>query len=150
MSQPKAPIPTLYKGITFRSRTEARYAVFFDTLGVKWEWEKEGYALPSGWYLPDFWIEDWQLWIEIKGREFEEVEIDKCGQLALATAASVVMLWGNPAIRDYEWFRFDPRAVDAFLEPHRLPVDPVSYLAAVEAANNERFQQGRVEQRRSA
>jgi hypothetical protein len=29
-------IPTRYKGYHFRSRLEARWAVFFDALGIKW------------------------------------------------------------------------------------------------------------------
>lgn len=38
-------IPTMYKGIQFRSRLEARWAVFFDTLGIKWEYEPQGYEI---------------------------------------------------------------------------------------------------------
>lgn len=34
---------TRYNGYRFRSRLEARWAVFFDTLGIKYEYEKEGY-----------------------------------------------------------------------------------------------------------
>lgn len=48
------PIQTRYAGCHFRSRLEARYAVFFDRLGIQWEYEPEGYATPDGWYLPDF------------------------------------------------------------------------------------------------
>lgn len=48
-------IETLYNGYRFRSRLEARWAVFFDSLGVKYEYEPEGFLLPSGkYYLPDF------------------------------------------------------------------------------------------------
>lgn len=48
-------IETTYKGYRFRSRLEARWAVFFDALGVRWEYEPEGYDLgEAGWYLPDF------------------------------------------------------------------------------------------------
>ena len=48
-------IQTRYKGYHFRSRLEARWAVFFDTLGIKWEYEPEGFELPGGVrYLPDF------------------------------------------------------------------------------------------------
>lgn len=49
-----APIPTRYAGCRFRSRLEARWAVFFDTLNLRWEYEPEGFRLPSGPYLPDF------------------------------------------------------------------------------------------------
>lgn len=48
-------IETTYKGYRFRSRLEARWAVFFDALGLRWEYEPEGVELPSGErYLPDF------------------------------------------------------------------------------------------------
>jgi len=40
-------IETRYKGYRFRSRLEARWAVFFDALGVIWEYEKEGFEVPS-------------------------------------------------------------------------------------------------------
>ena len=48
-------IETEYNGYRFRSRLEARWAVFFDALGVDYEYEPEGFELPSGKrYLPDF------------------------------------------------------------------------------------------------
>lgn len=48
-------IETRYKGYRFRSRLEARWAVFFDALGIEWEYEPEGYELSDGErYLPDF------------------------------------------------------------------------------------------------
>lgn len=49
MSGPAA-IPTLYKGLMFRSRLEATWAAFFDEIG--WDWEYEPFDL-SG-YIPDF------------------------------------------------------------------------------------------------
>lgn len=39
------PIETKYRGYRFRSRLEARWAVFFDTLGLKWWYEPEGFDL---------------------------------------------------------------------------------------------------------
>ena len=60
-------IETTYKGYRFRSRTEARWAVFFDALGIRWEYEKEGFDLgEAGWYLPDFWLPDINTWVEVK------------------------------------------------------------------------------------
>ncbi len=43
-------IPTLYRGVRFRSRTEARWASFFDELGWKWLYEPSDLAG----YIPDF------------------------------------------------------------------------------------------------
>ena len=51
------PIETRYKGYLFRSRLEARWAVFFDALGIRFEYEPEGFDLGGGdWYLPDFYF----------------------------------------------------------------------------------------------
>ena len=38
-------IETVYNGYRFRSRLEARWAVFFDALGVKYEYEAEGFEM---------------------------------------------------------------------------------------------------------
>lgn len=39
------PINTKYKGYLFRSRLEARWAKFFDTLDLQWEYEPEGFDM---------------------------------------------------------------------------------------------------------
>ena len=70
------PIETQYKGYRFRSRLEARWAVFFDALGLNWEYEVEGFDLgETGWYLPDFKIltpDNDIIWYEIKQKEITE------------------------------------------------------------------------------
>ena len=76
-------IPTKYNGYTFRSRQEARWAVFFDHIGIEYEYEKEGFDLPCGYYLPDFWIPEWKAWIEIKGKEPTKKELEKLVYLSL-------------------------------------------------------------------
>lgn len=48
------PLETFYSGYRFRSRLEARWAIFFDALGVAYEYEPEGYDLGNHiYYLPD-------------------------------------------------------------------------------------------------
>lgn len=61
-------IPTRYRGYHFRSRLEARWAVFFETLGVQWEYEPEGFDLDGEHYLPDFRVTTGDLvyWYEVK------------------------------------------------------------------------------------
>lgn len=56
MSEPRIKaIETRYKGYRFRSRLEARWAVFFDEMELRWEYEPEGFNLGNdGLYLPDF------------------------------------------------------------------------------------------------
>ena len=88
-------VETVYNGYRFRSRLEARWAVFFDYLGVEYEYEPEGFKLPSGkTYLPDFRVKCYgtrgectdnffDLYIEVKGRMTQE-DADKifefCGR----------------------------------------------------------------------
>ena len=38
-------IETKYNGFNFRSRLEARWAIFFDMIGLKYEYEVEGYEM---------------------------------------------------------------------------------------------------------
>jgi len=84
-------IPTKYSGHTFRSRLEARVAVFFDQLRLSWEYEPEGYDLPiNGWYLPDFLLKKneklkYDIWVECKGKEPTIEEDNKLNELACTT-----------------------------------------------------------------
>lgn len=61
MSALKA-IQTKYNGYYFRSRLEARWAVFFDTLGIKYYYEHEGYEIDGEAYLPDFQIPSFDIY----------------------------------------------------------------------------------------
>ena len=48
---------TKYKDLVFRSKLEAKWAVFFDALSIPWKYEPEWFRLPDGRrYLPDFQI----------------------------------------------------------------------------------------------
>ena len=76
----KKVIETEYKGYRFRSRLDAKWAVFFDACGVEWEYEPEDYDLGDGIrYLPDFLLhgvtfnhagrqENCDLYVEVKGK----------------------------------------------------------------------------------
>jgi len=62
-------IETTYNGYRFRSRLEARWAVFFDAIGQEYEYEPEGFELMSGRYLPDFCFgrdSKYPQWVEVK------------------------------------------------------------------------------------
>lgn len=63
------PIETVYRGYRFRSRLEARWAVFFDLLGVEWQYEPEGFESNGHRWLPDFWLPESNTWIEVKGSD---------------------------------------------------------------------------------
>lgn len=89
-------IETTYQDYAFRSRLEARWAVFLSALGLSWTYEAEGYDLgAAGYYLPDFWLPAIGCWLEIKGRPPTHGEIRKA--LALSTQAGypVIILHGE-------------------------------------------------------
>ena len=89
-------IPTKFKGYTFRSRLEARWAVFFDALGLRWEYEPEGFDLPGvGWYLPDFHLPDLYCWIEIKGEYPSSDEEAKVLALANVVSETAFIFFGE-------------------------------------------------------
>lgn len=59
---------TTYKGIEMRSRLETKIAFFLDTLNIKWEYEAQAFMLSDGTvYIPDFYLTELKLWIEVKG-----------------------------------------------------------------------------------
>jgi hypothetical protein len=68
-------IETNYMGCRFRSRLEARWAVFFDAIGWMWEYEKQGYTI--GYHDEDEvpWLPDFEIstpsgqhfYVEVKG-----------------------------------------------------------------------------------
>lgn len=95
-------IPTRYAGCHFRSRLEARWAVFFDTLGIRWEYEPEGFATSQGPYLPDFRIrvpdDGYPYWFEVKHEGF--VQDDRHRVLCVETAMPLIVAAGMP--RSYE------------------------------------------------
>lgn len=60
-------IDTVYNGHKFRSRLEARWAIYFDHMDIKWMYEPEGYSLSNGqFYLPDFYFPDIKKYGEVK------------------------------------------------------------------------------------
>lgn len=90
-------IETTYAGYLFRSRLEARWAVFFDAVDLQWEYEVEGFEFDDGTrYLPDFLLRDWDLWIEIKPVYPTEKEKEKCCKFANEGGKAIALFYGLP------------------------------------------------------
>jgi hypothetical protein len=122
MTQP-APavkaIETRYAGCRFRSRLEARWAVFFDNLGVPWQYEPEGFDLKGklddallehkwiegGYYLPDFYLPTLDTWYEVKGSKPTRREYELAWLLEESTQQRVVMAWGDIPRNPDPWGR---------------------------------------------
>mgnify|MGYP003140239419 FL=1 len=107
------PIPTKYKNIEFRSRTEARWAIAFDEANIRWEYEPEAFHLKNPHsdnidffnYLPDFRIsypeEKDFYWAEVKGKTFTENELEKAWALTKETERPIILLPRAPSYATY-------------------------------------------------
>lgn len=102
-------IPTEYRGQLFRSRTEARWAMFFELAGIAWEYEPEAYVGDDGTaYLPDFFLPDASpfeggpAFFEVKpGDPHAFVSDEVYGKALIASQATghdVVIAFGPPAV----------------------------------------------------
>lgn len=94
-------IETVYNNYRFRSRLEARWAVYFHAMGWDFEYEKEGYDLGGAFYLPDFWLPLVSMWAEVKPDRFSAMELEKCRLLTQGTKFPCLMLSGLPQARAY-------------------------------------------------
>ena len=97
------PLETFYKGYRFRSRLEARWAVFFDAAGIRYEYEPQGYKLSDGTcYLPDFFLPEFKAYVEIKPTGINGPELQaaqrKCESLFYGLDGVIVLLClGDPS-----------------------------------------------------
>ena len=97
-------IETVYNGYRFRSRLEARWAVFFDALGVKYEYEPEGYELSDGTkYLPDFYLPYLDYFVEVKGMNNHlQEDIEKLVQFVVDNKSKAIILSEIPYSEESE------------------------------------------------
>lgn len=93
------PLETHYAGHRFRSRLEARWAVFMDKLDIPWEYEPQGYVVNGAPYLPDFLVRpntDGAFWLEIKGTFPDPDELTKAKGLAEGSGIPAFVYWAKP------------------------------------------------------
>jgi hypothetical protein len=89
-------LPTSYSGRRFRSRVEARWAVWFDACGIPWDYEPEGYYLgTAGNYLPDFHLENAECFFEVKGAPANDLEKAKAQALSTVSGLPVIIHSGR-------------------------------------------------------
>jgi hypothetical protein len=89
------PIPTMYNGYRFRSRLEARWAVFFDAEGWAYSYESQGYDLGGVRYLPDFHLTERDQWVEVKGVFPTDEEYAKFVKLCRLSKKDGLLLYGE-------------------------------------------------------
>lgn len=109
------PIETKYNGFRFRSRLEARWAIFFDMISLKYEYEVEGFEMNGIRYLPDFYIPSLDRWFEIKAKPLSKYEMKKCEEFCfnkdtenikfsvLIGSPEAVKIDGFAGVLEYVW-----------------------------------------------
>ena len=109
--------------------------MFFDVLDLKWEYEPEGYELPSGMYLPDFKVDYPDCgarWFECKGDLRQVTDAEWARLLEFETMSGLVVLDGTPDMRMYQCPSEICSDVMGDLQPR-------PYKAQNHAFNHERF-----------
>ena len=104
------PIETLYRGHYFRSKAEARFAVFLDCLGVKWEYEPQGFDLGNG-LKYHIWVEVKGMWKDDKPGELSDFDYAKINRFVFDGSGGVI----NPLWVAGNCYTLDPRNRQDFL-----------------------------------
>lgn len=95
--------PITYGQYTFRSQLEARWAFFFDVLGIRYRYEPKLVrllrpGLDDLWYRFDFYLPDYRAILEMKGEKPEQRE--KMRLLARQSRLNVYTFYGDVATPD--------------------------------------------------
>jgi hypothetical protein len=139
------PIQTFFDGYRFRSRTEARFAVMWKALGWRYQFELQGFALEPGPFLPDFFLDDCDVFFEVKGTMPSDYQVALCASLADAYNCTVFLAVGQPE-HDAAVYRFSPDedCVISTLrtELGRLGASPDEIDRAILCARSAQFEHG--------
>lgn len=91
---------TIFDGHLYKSRLEARWAVFFKHIGLPYLYEVETFDLDGTTYTPDFLLPTLNLWVETKGDLVSDeagiAMINKCERLAVQSQRPALLVFHDP------------------------------------------------------
>lgn len=97
---------TIYGEFIFRSVLEARWAVFFDSLGIDYTYEPYCFEVETSGrevkYMPDFFLPNFELFIEIKPNKPVEIENIKAAAWSKYNGDTIILFNLNVPIESYE------------------------------------------------
>jgi hypothetical protein len=105
-------IETEWNGYKFRSRLEARWAVFFDNVGIEYRYEPEGFDIDGIWYLPDFYLPKHNCWVEIKPSDPSQEEMAKAAALGYSQGPAYIF-HGEVWLNGYDTLQFTNDPVES-------------------------------------
>lgn len=101
-------LETEYNGTLYRSRTEARWAVFMDAIGFPFVYEPEGFDLgKDGWYIPDFYLPSIDWFMEVKPDVVVPGRSSPTEALCLSAKKPVITFCGMPTMPGFHDERND-------------------------------------------
>lgn len=114
MSETLQAIETIWAGYRFRSRLEARWAVFFNAIGLDYQYENEGFHVEGYdgeediYYLPDFYFPKQQVYAEVKGSkellQKDAIKIGTCIDFnATPISKGLIILGEIPFYEQISW-----------------------------------------------
>jgi len=115
--------PTLYKARLYRSRLEARWAVFFDLMGWRFEYE----PLDLGLWSPDFLLHGLEVPILCEVKPIDAIDADVCAKMACAAEEAqfrgeLLLLGATPDIGGTDgWLGWLDDAYSCWLLGQELP-----------------------------
>lgn len=95
------PKPVYHNGNLFRSSTEYQWALVFEALHIHYLYELRSFDTEHGRYLPDFYLPNLKVWIEIKGMPPTDIELKKCQAVHSHTGEPVLVLSGRPGVNRF-------------------------------------------------
>lgn len=109
------PIETEFKGIVYRSKLEARWAVYMEYLNIDFLYEPEGFEMSDGLrYLPDFYFPKYGVYGEVKP-EAEISDYDMRKMKEFGTQKELFLMYGMPEARPT--MVFAPWNINCFVVP---------------------------------
>lgn len=116
---------TRHNGYNFRSRLEARWAIFFDEMGWDYLYEPQGYALANGdKYLPDFYLPRFNTFVEVKFEVLGEFDFDRARMLVEATKIPLIILDRDPGLKHLTQLVYDEEKEEIKTVEINLVEDP--------------------------
>lgn len=89
--------PVWYANTYFKSKAEARWAVFFDALRLPWLYEPKPFTTSRGGYVPDFLLPTWDVWWEVKGAAPIQAAVNAAASVVGQTGQPLCISWGQMA-----------------------------------------------------
>jgi hypothetical protein len=148
-------IETNYAGCRFRSRLEARWAVFFDHARLlrsdrtfEWAYEPANFRLANGYYIPDFrtrligpdgFLEEW---FEVKGQPPTDREKLLAQELAVVTNSIVRIVTNTPHPGEQCQAWRSHSSLGYMVPDEDFPRNNSTWRVAYTAASSARFEHG--------